>query len=178
MAGKIYAKDYGVAVRVSTGINLTGSTARTIKVNKPNGQESSWTATAATAHTGSISIRLDASARTFTRVSGSYLTDGFAVGDTITTTGFVNSGNNTTKIIETVTDTVIKVTVGTGLVTENGTGSIVSSTPLNDSGDITYTTVLNDLNVAGTYKIQAEITFASSKFLGETTSFRVYNKWE
>ncbi len=45
-------------------------------------------------------------------------------------------------------------------------------------GILTYTTVLGDLDVSGTYKLYAEVTFASSKFLGETATFRVYNPWE
>jgi hypothetical protein len=97
MAGKIFVGDYGIVVRVSTGIDLTGATALKIKVLKPNGNESTWTATA-----------------------------------------------------------ILPIT----------------------TGDITYTTTLSDFSVAGTYKIQAEITFSSSKFLGETTSFRVYEKWQ
>jgi hypothetical protein len=97
MAGKIFIGDYGVVVRVSTGVDLTGATSLKIKVIKPNGVEATWTAAA-----------------------------------------------------------VSPVT----------------------SGDVTYTTALSDFNVAGTYKIQAEVTFTSSKFLGETTSFRVYDKWQ
>jgi hypothetical protein len=45
---------------------------------------------------------------------------GMAVGDTIVTSGFTNGGNNTTKIIQSVTDTVITVTDKTGLVNETG----------------------------------------------------------
>ena len=45
-------------------------------------------------------------------------------------------------------------------------------------GILTYTTVLGDLNVAGTYKLYAEVLFASGKFLGEVATFRVYNPWE
>jgi len=97
MAGKIFVGDYGVVVRVSTGVDLTSATSLKIKVIKPNGHETTWTASA-----------------------------------------------------------VLPIT----------------------SGDITYTSILSDFNVVGTYKVQAEVTFASSKFLGETTSFRVYTKWQ
>ncbi len=72
--------------------------------------------------TGAISINVVAVAGTFTRVSGSYLTDRFAPGDTILTSGFTNAGNNTTKIINTVTDLIIAVTDNSGLVNETGGG--------------------------------------------------------
>ena len=73
--------------------------------------------------TGLITISVNSTSRTFTRSSGSYLTDGFKVGDTITTSGFTNAGNNTTKIIQSVTDLVITVTASAGLVTETGDGN-------------------------------------------------------
>ncbi len=72
--------------------------------------------------TGAAALTIDvvAVAGTFTRTTGSFLTDGFAVGDVITTSGFTNAGNNTTKIILTVTALVITVTDVTGLVDESG----------------------------------------------------------
>jgi hypothetical protein len=83
-----------------------------------------------TPDTGAIQIDVVAAARTFTRLSGSFLSDGFLVGGTITTTGFTNGGNNTTKVIESVTALVITVTSATGLVDETGGGNeeIVSPT--------------------------------------------------
>ena len=75
-----------------------------------------------TKDTGLITINVVATAGTFTRTTGSYLTDGWIVGDKITTSGFTNAGNNTTKIIQTVTTTVITVTDTTGLVDESGNG--------------------------------------------------------
>ena len=55
--------------------------------------------------------------------------------------------------------------------------TMTSQTPLT-SGVLTYTTVLSDLDVAGNYKIRAEITFPSKKRFGETAFFRIYGKWE
>ena len=46
------------------------------------------------------------------------------------------------------------------------------------SGFVTYTTVSGDLDVSGTYKLYAEVLFASAKYLGEVATFRVYNPWE
>lgn len=69
-------------------------------------------------------INVVASAGTFTRLTGSFTTDGYLPGHTIVTTGFTNPGNNATKIIDTITGsgTIIKVTVTTGLVDESGGG--------------------------------------------------------
>lgn len=46
------------------------------------------------ATTGSVSQSLDVSARTITRSSGSYITDGFKVGDIVRISGAVDSDNN------------------------------------------------------------------------------------
>ena len=74
------------------------------------------------ADTWTTSLNVNASLQ-FTRASGSFLTDGFAVGDSITMSGFANAGNNVTKIINTVNATTITVTSTTGLVTETGGGN-------------------------------------------------------
>jgi hypothetical protein len=71
---------------------------------------------------GAQTIAVNSGAKTFTRSTGSFLTDHFEPGMTITMTGFTDSGNNTTKVIDTVAATIITVTSGTGLVTESGTG--------------------------------------------------------
>jgi hypothetical protein len=94
-----------------------------------------------TPDTGLITINVNAAARTFTRSSGSFLTDGFAVGDSITTSGFTNAGNNTSKAIESLTPTVITVSDGTGLVNETGNGNerVVTGTRTLDSGSNTIT---------------------------------------
>ena len=72
--------------------------------------------------TGAITINVNATNRTFTRTSGSYITDGFEVDQIITTTGNTSDGNNTQFVIESVTATVITVTNNYGLVTESGDG--------------------------------------------------------
>jgi hypothetical protein len=70
-----------------------------------------------------IQINVDAVAGTFTRLTGSFITDGFvAVGQTITTTGFTNAGNNITRAILGVTPLVITVN-NAGLVNETGDGN-------------------------------------------------------
>ena len=71
---------------------------------------------------GGVQIDVVAASGTFTRVSGDFLADGFEPGCRISTTGFTNGGNNTTKTIDTVTATVITVTDNSGLVDETGSG--------------------------------------------------------
>lgn len=70
-----------------------------------------------------VQIDVVASAGTFTRTTGNFTTDGFTAGMAIVTTGFTNGGNNTYKIIQSVTSTVITVTDTTGLVNETGNGN-------------------------------------------------------
>jgi hypothetical protein len=93
-------------------------------------------------------INVVATAGTFTRLTGSFLTDGFAPGMTITGSGFANSGNNVTKVISTVTATVITVTSNAGLVNETGSGDEVLSTgavanPLTNFDGITMRALYN-----------------------------------
>jgi len=71
-------------------------------------------------YTGDLTIDVVAASGTFTRSSGSFITDGFVPGQTIVTSGFTNGGNNTSKVISTVTALVITVTSVTGLVNESG----------------------------------------------------------
>jgi len=58
----------------------------------------------------------------FTRPAGDFLADGYRKGMHITTAAFTNGGNNTTKIIDSVTATIITVTDTSGLVLETGSG--------------------------------------------------------
>jgi len=75
--------------------------------------------------TGSITITVAATAGTLTRSAGSFTTDGFTSGMTITASGFTNPGNNfETKTIDTITGggTIITVTDNSDLVDETGDG--------------------------------------------------------
>ncbi|MCK5608572.1 hypothetical protein KAR91_42210 [Candidatus Pacearchaeota archaeon] len=69
-----------------------------------------------------VQIDVVAAAKTFTRASGSFLTDGFIPGNEITGANFANGGNNAAFIIAIVTALVITVVTGTGLVNETGSG--------------------------------------------------------
>ncbi len=70
--------------------------------------------------TAALQIDVVAASGTYTRTAGSYLTDGFVAGQTVTFSGFTNGGNNVTKVIQSITATVITVTSITGLVNETG----------------------------------------------------------
>ena len=52
-------------------------------------------------------VTVAATGKTFTRSAGSFITDGFAVGDEVTWAGFSTSGNNGPNIITTLTATVM-----------------------------------------------------------------------
>lgn len=118
---------YGIAGEIFKGIT------HEIICDNPSGAFSSvepisWTGgsgqllASAFSDSTAIQINVVAAAGTFTRLSGSFLTDGFRTGMTIVTSGFTNGGNNTTKTISSVTATVITVTSITGLVNETGGG--------------------------------------------------------
>lgn len=69
-----------------------------------------------------VTIDVDGAANTFTRSTGSFVTDGVKVGDHITFGGFAESGNNGTFEVTDVTATVVTCANATGLVTESGGG--------------------------------------------------------
>ena len=66
--------------------------------------------------TGTVAV--DSVAKTFTRSTGSFLTDGYLVGMSFTTSGFTNSGNNGTFVVSAVTATVLTASAASTLVTE------------------------------------------------------------
>ena len=66
---------------------------------------------------------------TFTRTVGSFLTDGFAVGQQITTTGFTAPTDNITAVISAVTATVLTVSnATTGMVVEAAAVRTIATT--------------------------------------------------
>jgi hypothetical protein len=86
------------------------------------GEPTTWSATTIDTGSGGVSINVAAGTGTFTRATGSYVTDGFEPGDFVTFSGFANGGNNVTKVIASVTATAITVTSTSGLVNETGSG--------------------------------------------------------
>ncbi|BDU76310.1 TipJ family phage tail tip protein [Mesoterricola sediminis] len=71
--------------------------------------------------TGTPNVAVDGTAKTFTRDAGSFLTDGFAVGQSFQSWGFSNAANNGFFTITSVSATVLTCS-GATLVTE-GSGS-------------------------------------------------------
>tara|TARA_R110000796_G_scaffold148262_7_gene265154 strand:- start:5249 stop:7804 length:2556 start_codon:yes stop_codon:yes gene_type:complete len=73
-------------------------------------------------------MSLNASTSTFNRISGNFLTDGFKVGQIITTSLFNNESNNFQFEIKSVSSTLLVVTSNDGLVNES-TGTRKITTP-------------------------------------------------
>jgi hypothetical protein len=73
---------------------------------------------------GAIQIDVNAVAKTFTRLSGSFLSDGFNPGDKVVMSGHTPAGNNGEKMIQTISGSgaVITVEDGSGLVDSTGSG--------------------------------------------------------
>jgi hypothetical protein len=111
--------NYGARVASGSAIHTPGVSTQATK-------------TIATADTGTaaLTINVAASAGTFTRTTGDFLANGFLPGQTILTSGFTAGGDNTTKVISTVTTTIITVTSITGLVDETGNNNerVIGST--------------------------------------------------
>lgn len=74
--------------------------------------------------TRTVALTVAAAGKTFTRAAGSFLTDGFAVGQQIITTNFVTGGNNGTFVISAVSALVITCATAAGLVDEVGPGTV------------------------------------------------------
>jgi hypothetical protein len=88
-----------------------------------------------------VSVIVNASAKTFTRASGSWA-EILKVGSLVTFTGFLNTGNNSTFTASTVTDLVLTCTTATGLVNETGTPTATTYDfylPLYTTADATNT---------------------------------------
>lgn len=81
-----------------------------------------------------VQINVSASANTFTRISGSFITDGFVIGDVVKAKGFSNAGNNKYYKVTVVAETVITVDGtdfdGLELVDETGSGDEVLTAPI------------------------------------------------
>lgn len=80
--------------------------------------ETAWSASIS----ASSAVVVEDTGKTFTRPSGSFLDEGFAVGQTVSWFGFANPENNITGIITVLTATVMTIGGATGLVDETGSG--------------------------------------------------------
>lgn len=118
---------------INTGVTLTGMSL-TVKPNSIvegsfthqfKDQKSIQTVYNAT-NTGNMTFTL---ATTINRVSGSFVTDGYAIGDSITVTGANTAGNNKTAVITGVAALVLTFAAATFTVdATNNTGLVIAKT--------------------------------------------------
>jgi len=85
-----------------------------------------WGGTLTTAVLGQA---IDATAKTITRASGSYITLGFAVGDLVKLEGFVNAANNTIVQLTAVTALVLTYVGSSAMVTETSSATAIVTRP-------------------------------------------------
>ena len=82
---------------------------------------------------GAQSIAIAATGKTFTRAAGSFIADGFQVGDVIQTSGFTTGANNGTFVVSAVAALVLTCSTATGLVDEASAAGRVISTSVRPS---------------------------------------------
>lgn len=116
----------------AAALRVAGSTIHCERI----GQRAKW-ATGGTLTqqlTGPLSLTISTtSTGSVARAAGSWVTDGYASGQSIAMTGFTNGGNNVTKVIASVTALTITFTSNTGLVNETHSASTTNGTmTLND----------------------------------------------
>jgi len=75
-----------------------------------------------------LTVDVVATAKTFTRSTGSWITDGVKVGDKITFGGFTASGNNGTFVISAVSALVVTCSTATGLANVTADDAITATT--------------------------------------------------
>lgn len=88
------------------------------------------------ANYGAATVTVAAAGGTYTRSSGSYLNDGFIVGQTVTFGGFANAGNNGAKVLTAVSALVLTV-ANAGMVNEATVASTTANTPARSGWDPT-----------------------------------------
>ena len=75
-----------------------------------------------------LTVTVVAAAKTMTRDSGSFISDGVVVGDKVTTTGFADGGNNGTFEVTGLAATVLTLANATGLVNVTDDGGVTVHT--------------------------------------------------
>ena len=113
----------GACMSAATGDSKCYNTLATCKDDSATGTSGGGFAYDDQITTGSISIAANAPNRTFTRSSGSFITDGFEVGQIISVDGFQSTPDmNTEYEIESVTALVITVVSNYYMTTNAGSG--------------------------------------------------------
>jgi hypothetical protein len=122
-----------------------------------------------------VIIAVDASDRTYTRsdVGGSFLRDGFVVGQRVSFTGFANAANNSAeegREIESVSDLIITVVDGSGLVDEAGTGNETARAwiTLDANQHVTGNLrAMGDGTIEGELGVADDLTVGGASFFGD-----------
>ena len=121
--------------------------------------------------TGAQTITVAATAGTFVRAAGSFVTDGFVAGRSFAASGYVAGGNNATFVIASISTTTlpgdtITVVDNTGLVDEAGGGDEV----------IASVAEANPLTAALGIKFEAIYAFENQERKVDET-LRKFNRW-
>lgn len=136
------------------------------------------------ADTGSMALSIDSATAKITRASGSFITDGFAANSPVTMSGFVNGGNNTSKIISTVSALEVVFTSGAGLVTETGSGGQRMQNAVTITRSVTTATVTHNahgmatndyVQIKGADQIDYNGVFQITKIDANSYSYTVAN---
>ena len=98
------------------------------------------------AASGAQNVTVAAAGGTYTRAAGSFITDGFFVGQQVQFAGFANGGNNALKTITVLTATVMTVST-TGLVNE--TSVTATTTGVSPTADGTFALLLGVATAGG-----------------------------
>lgn len=122
-------------------------------------------------------VAVNGTSKTYTRTSGSFILDGFRVGQDAAWSGFANAGNNGTFTVSALSATVMTVTdAGGTMVTESAGASVLCSAPTETfwrattcDGTTQTETVMTAVPTANAW------TSIRISNLGSTWRFSVYN---
>lgn len=136
---------------------------------------------ARTAQSLDVTITVNAAGKTFTRAAGSWLVDGFVVGDKVFYSGFSNAANNNTFTISALTATTMTCSSAIGLVNEgpvvvNAFTGLPTSVDIRDDGF----GKLNGSGASGTINYMTgklDVTLINEVDTGATSRFNItYNR--
>lgn len=144
-------------------MDYTAAAARASAKIKAKGQPATLSRSVALGYDPNLTVSVDAVGLTFTRSSGSWLTDGFAVGASVTFGGFVNAGNNAAFVASAVTDLVLTCSTATGLVTEPLVYNVMASAITSFACDVLEQDV-NGLRVFADSLVPGSLISESNRF--------------
>jgi hypothetical protein len=117
-----------------------------------------------------MTIAVDATGKTFTRNPGSWVTDGFKVGDSITFANFANAGNNAAFVVSTVSALVLTCSTATGLVDESDVYDVTGTANQDAQGHALEQDV-NSVSLFAASLVEGSLVSESTRFfmLAEVT---------